>query len=290
MKEIDVDLRPGSVLTNLNQQQAGTWVPLSSVSQNIQLRTLDGSTGLRQYPFDLTSYLSPDKEAYVEQYMGILPVNYSRKAVFGGIRYENLGTSVLNATILVPVTVRYEFGSVTTMMKIVLGNGGITEPVTTKCEKPSISYRNGELVFSSATEGAEYVYDITDEDIKQGYTDKVQLTATYNISVYATKAGYDNSETATATLCWIDKEPTTEGITDGVAQIPSKAVLIQSEGGILKVEGIDDGTQVAVYTLDGKQAGSAVSRNGAALVGTSIQPGNTAIVKIGERAVKLLIK
>ena len=75
-----------------------------------------------------------------------------------------------------------------------------------------------------------------------------------------------------------------------MAQVPSKAVLIQSEGGILKVEGIDDGTQVAVYTPDGKQAGSAVCRNGAALVGTSIQPGNTAIVKIGERVVKFLIK
>ena len=82
-------------------------------------------------------------------------------------------------------------------------------------------------------------------------------------------------------LCWIDAAPKTEGITDGVAQVPSKAVQIQSEGGILKVEGIDDGTQVAVYTPDGKQAGSAVCRNGAALVGTSLQSGNTAIVKIG---------
>jgi hypothetical protein len=67
-------------------------------------------------------------------------------------------------------------------------------------------------------------------------------------------------------------------------------VLIQSEGGILKVEGVDDGTQVAVYTPDGKQAGSAVCRNGAALVGTSIQPGNTAIVKIGEKSVKVIVK
>ena len=51
-----------------------------------------------------------------------------------------------------------------------------------------------------------------------------------------------------------------------------------------------DGTQVAVYTPDGKQAGSAVCRNGAALVGTNIQPGNTAIVKIGEKSVKVIVK
>lgn len=167
------------------------------------------------------------------------------------------------------------------------GGGGITPK---KCAKPTISYNNGKLTYHCETEGATCQYNITDNDIKAGSGNEVQLTVTYNISVYATKAGYDNSETATATLCWIDKEPTTEGITDGVAQIPSKAVLIQSEGGILKVEGIDDGTQIAVYTPDGKQAGSAVCRNGAALVGTSIQPGNTAIVKIGEKSLKVIVK
>lgn len=113
---------------------------------------------------------------------------------------------------------------------------------------------------------------------------------TYNISVFASKFGYENSETATATLCWIDATPQTEGITNGVASIPANAVLIQSEGGILKVEGVDEGTPVSVYTLDGKQAGSAVSRNGVALVGTNIQPGNTTIVKIGNKSVKVIMK
>ena len=167
------------------------------------------------------------------------------------------------------------------------GGGGTTPE---KCAKPTIGYQNGQITFNCETENVQFSSSITDADIKSYSTETIQLGVTYNISVYATKSGYDNSETATATLCWIDKEPTTEGITDGVAQIPSKAVLIQSEGGILKVEGIDDGTQVAVYTPDGKQAGSAVCRNGAALVGTSIQPGNTAIVKIGEKSVKVIVK
>ena len=56
------------------------------------------------------------------------------------------------------------------------------------------------------------------------------------------------------------------------------------------MEGVDDGTQVSVYTPDGKQAGSAVCRTGAALVGTSILSGNTAIVKIGEKSVKVIVK
>ena len=172
--------------------------------------------------------------------------------------------------------------------KEIVGLNG-SPPDPTKCEKPTISYKSGEVTFHSATEGAEYVYEITDTDVKKGYTNTVQLTATYNISVYATKNGYDDSDVATATLCWIAQEPQTEGITNGVAQIPANAVLIQCEGGIVKVEGIDDGTPVTIYTPDGKLAGSAISRNGAALVGTSIQPGNVAIVKIGDKSVKVAV-
>ena len=147
-----------------------------------------------------------------------------------------------------------------------------------KCEKPTIYYSGGKLTFNSTTEGATCYSTITDTDITSYTSNEVQLTATYGISVFATKTGYENSETATATLCWIDSDPKTEGITDGVTQIQSKAVLIQSEGGILRVEGIDDGTSISLYTPDGKLVCNGVSRNGAALIGTNIPSGNTAIV------------
>ena len=162
---------------------------------------------------------------------------------------------------------------------------------TPKCELPTISYENGKLKFGCATEGAEYVYEITDTDITKGYANEVQLSVTYTITVYATKLGYDNSETATATLCWIDQEPKTEGVsTDGIANIPANAVLIQTSGSTLTVQGADDGTQVMVYTSDGTEAGSAVSRNGQAEVNTNLQPGSVVIVKIGEKAVKVVMK
>lgn len=164
------------------------------------------------------------------------------------------------------------------------------DPNNEKCEKPTISYSNGKLTFNCSTEGATCQYTITDSDIKSGISNEVQLGVTYNISVYATKYDYENSETATATLCWIDLDPKTEGITDGVAQLPSKAVLIQSEGGILKVEGIDDGTPVSIFTPDGMQAGCTFCRNGAAFISTNIKLGNTIIVKIGDKSVKVVIK
>lgn len=164
-------------------------------------------------------------------------------------------------------------------------NGGET-PESKKCATPTIDYQNGKLTFGCATEGATCQYTIADEDIKAGSGNEVQLAVTYTIRVYATKAGYENSETATATLCWIDVEPKTEGLSN-IADVPAKAMLMKSEGGMLSVQGADDGTQVCVYSLNGTMAGSAVSRNGQALVQTNLQPGSTAIVKIGQKSVKV---
>lgn len=168
------------------------------------------------------------------------------------------------------------------------GGGGSTTPE--KCEKPTIGYSNGKLTFTSSTEGATCYYSITDTDIKAGSGSEVQLGVTYNISVYASKTGCENSETATATLCWIDATPQTEGISDGIANIPANAVLIQSEGGSIKVQGVDEGTQVNVYGINGTQAGSAISQSGAATINTNLQPGSVAIVKIGQKSVKVVIK
>ena len=159
---------------------------------------------------------------------------------------------------------------------------------TPKCATPTISYQNGKLVFSSATEGAVCKSTITDTDIASFTGNEVQLTATYNISVYATKTGYDNSDVATATLCWIDKEPVID--VTNVSQVPAQAVLIQNEGGVLIVQGLDDGQQVRVYGIDGTQAGAAVSSNGQAVVSTKLQPDSVAIIKIGDRSVKVVVK
>ena len=170
------------------------------------------------------------------------------------------------------------------------GTGGGATPTTQKCEKPTISYENGKLTFSSATDGAVCQYSITDTDIKAGSGNEVQLGVTYNISVYATKLGYENSETATATLCWIDASPKTEGITNGVAQIAARPVLVKTDNGFITVEGVDDRTNVKIYTTDGKQVGSTISQNNTATIATSIQPGSIAIVKVGEKSVKVVVK
>ncbi len=169
------------------------------------------------------------------------------------------------------------------------GGGGVT-PTPQKCEKPSISYSKGKLTFHSATEGAAYQYSITDSDIKSGNAQDVQLGVTYRISVYATKAGYENSETATATLCWIDVEPKTEGIENGIAAIPAHAVMIQSNGGILDIQGIDEGTPVSIFNTAGQLVGTAKASAGTTSISTTLRKGEVGIVKIGEKAIKMLLK
>ena len=159
-----------------------------------------------------------------------------------------------------------------------------------KCEKPTITYKNGILMFYSATEGAVCHSRITDADITSYNANEVQLGVTYIITVYAAKSGYDNSETATATLCWIDVEPKTEGIDNGIAQVRANAVMIKAEGSFLTIEGADDNTDISVYTLDGALAGSAISKNGVALVNTNITSNSCAIVKIGNKSVKVFMK
>jgi hypothetical protein len=170
------------------------------------------------------------------------------------------------------------------------GDGSGKTPETQKCEKPTISYQNGKLTFHSATDDAVCHSTITDADIKSYSTNEVQLGVTYNITVYAAKTGYENSETATATLCWIDVAPKTEGITNSVATVRAMSVMIQNSDGQLTISGVDDGTPINVYNINGIQEGSSISSNGSALVNTNLTIGSVAIVKIGDKSIKVVLK
>ncbi len=159
-----------------------------------------------------------------------------------------------------------------------------------QCATPTITYQNGKLSFASETEGVVFNYVITDNDIKAGANAEVQLDATYHISVYAIKEGYKDSETATATLCWIDANPTTEGITQGIASVSANAVLIRSNNGILSITGAPEGTSINVYDMSGKAMGSAKASAETTNVATSLHRGDVGIVKIGEKSVKIMVK
>ena len=167
--------------------------------------------------------------------------------------------------------------------------GSSTQPEEKKCATPTISYANKKLSFSCATEGVEFVSKITDVDIKDFYSSSIDLAATYEISVYATKSGYTNSDVATATLVWTDAEftETTPSTSSAKAIAESIPMLISAQNGTITVRGEQNGLPLTVYTADGKMLGSATIKDGQASIATNLQRGEIAIVKVGSKSVKI---
>ena len=172
--------------------------------------------------------------------------------------------------------------------------GSFTQDILDKCATPTVSYSYGKLTFNSDTEDVVFHSTITDTDITSYLSKDVELGVTYTITVYATKEGYNDSDVATATLCWIDVEPAIEGIvkdeTTEVKEVKALPVLIQTQCGNITIQGAAEGTPIAIYDTSGKQYGSATSEKDRTTISTSLQPGTVAIIKIGEKAVKVLVK
>jgi hypothetical protein len=81
-----------------------------------------------------------------------------------------------------------------------------------------------------------------------------------------------------------------EEMSDDIEQVFSKAKLTQYKGGVLKVEGIKNDILVNVYNSNGIFVDSAISKNCMVTVDTHLQPGSVAIVRIGIKSIKVIIK
>ena len=175
--------------------------------------------------------------------------------------------------------------------KIVGLSGGEPEqpevPEVEKCATPVVTYAEGKLSFSCDTEGAEFVTDITDRDIKKHYDAEIELSLAYNIEVFATKANCENSDTVSVALVWVENGEVNEET--GVISIPTAPVLVQGNGGILTVSGVVQNTEVVVYTIDGMEVDRAVASDGTATIYTGLQSGTIVVVKFGNKSVKVRI-
>ncbi len=168
---------------------------------------------------------------------------------------------------------------------------GDTPEEPEKCATPVISYRDSMLVFTSETEGAEYHYTITDNDIitdAYSYNGKVRLSAAYNISVYASADGYTNSDVAKAVLYFI-KVGSGSGV--GVSEIfaEERGVVLATDGQTVKASGLADGEAVSLYTTDGMLLSTAkASADGIATLDTKGERG-VLIVKVGNDGLKIAV-
>lgn len=167
--------------------------------------------------------------------------------------------------------------------------GGDTEKK--KCAVPSIAYEDGHLYFSTATPNAQVISTIKVPDMKTSYDFDVPLTGIYNITAYAAKTGYDNSDIATATLVWATST-FTPGETTVAKDITvnAKPLLVAQNGGIVTISGLQDGEKIKVYETNGTMVASTKAIGNEAFFDLTGHQGKVAILCVGEKNAKVLVK
>ena len=74
-----------------------------------------------------------------------------------------------------------------------------------------------------------------------------------------------------------------------IINIPAKAVLVTSNNGTINISCSLEGENVAVYSSNAMFIGSTTIENGCASIESGLSKGDIAIVKIGEKSIKVII-
>ena len=161
---------------------------------------------------------------------------------------------------------------------------------TEQCSAPSIAFVEGKLIFDCETEDAEFHYEIKVEDAKEGVGPEVTLSSAYEISVYASKEGYNDSEKNTATLYWINVDPTATGVIENEMRVNTNAILVQNTGGAIAISGVADGDNILIYNISGQLIAQGRASGNHVEIGTSLSSGDICVIKIADKSVKYILK
>ena len=164
------------------------------------------------------------------------------------------------------------FYSCTSLTSITIGTGikNINDHAFASCSDLFDVYCYSESVPTTSSDAFE-----------DSYIDYATLhIPSASIDAYKRKSPWKNFKSIVA----IDSD------NEGIANIPAQTVMIQSEGGLVTVQGIDDGECVSLYNINGSEEGTAISHVGTAIIRTTMPSGSPAIVKIGEKSIKVVIK
>ena len=113
----------------------------------------------------------------------------------------------------------------------IVGLNGEECPDSQKCATPTITFVDGELVFSCETEGVDYVSEVTSKEMKKYYESRVKIGGTYKVTVYATKAGWENSDVATLEFTLGAGDEVCDVNKDGVVDVADIATIISKMAG-----------------------------------------------------------
>ena len=75
-----------------------------------------------------------------------------------------------------------------------------------QCATPTIAFVGGKLTFATATEGADCVWTLASTGGNSGRNTAIEVPSVFELTVYATKDGWKNSDHATALLVWGDAD------------------------------------------------------------------------------------
>ena len=75
-----------------------------------------------------------------------------------------------------------------------------------KCATPTITFADGKLTFATATAGADCVWTLKRSGGNSGRGTTIEAPSVFELTVYATKEGWKNSDHATALLAWGDAD------------------------------------------------------------------------------------
>ena len=258
-----------------------TSIEIPNSVTSIESRTFDGCSGLKSVTIGSgVKYINDRSFAECKNLADVYCLATTVPTLYNN-PFNN--SNPQNITLHVPAKAINEYKAKATWSKF----GTIVAFDGEKCATPVISYDNGKLSISCNTEGAEFTTTVTNNYAKTYNANTFDLAAEYNITVYATATGYENSETINAILCWIENGENDD--TTNVINIPATAVLVTSSNGVLSISCPIDGEEVAVYTTDGTLIATATIENSFTAVATGLSKGAVAIVKIGEKSVKVAV-
>ncbi len=101
-----------------------------------------------------------------------------------------------------------------------------------KCATPTIAYERGELLFSCETEDVQFVSEVKVVDATKSLESRVFLPPLYQITVYATLPGYENSDIATATIGIRNGRLVMEGFSEIIVDSNNSKGDVNSDGSI----------------------------------------------------------
>ena len=110
----------------------------------------------------------------------------------------------------------------------------------------------------------------------------------WNATLHVPAASIEQYKTATPWINFGTIVPLTDE--DAIAEVQAVPVLIQTQGNTITVEGAEAGTEIILYGANGVQLDSVVATTGVASLSTSRLSGSVAIIKIGNKTVKVLMK